>query len=125
MIRRPPRSTLFPYTTLFRSRPYWVLLTVAIVLKPDFGSVFTRAVQRGAGTVLGVLLGSALLAVLPRNGWVLVAMAAAAARLPWARAANLAPFSAFHTPVIILLLDSAVPRDPRLVAARLADTLLG
>src|SRR6266446_9617706 len=23
MIRRPPRSTLFPYTTLFRSRPTW------------------------------------------------------------------------------------------------------
>src|SRR5258705_8414611 len=23
MIRRPPRSTLFPYTTLFRSRPIW------------------------------------------------------------------------------------------------------
>src|SRR3712207_7169210 len=23
MIRRPPRSTLFPYTTLFRSPPVW------------------------------------------------------------------------------------------------------
>src|SRR5258708_28698752 len=23
MIRRPPRSTLFPYTTLFRSHPKW------------------------------------------------------------------------------------------------------
>src|SRR2546430_12853810 len=23
MIRRPPRSTLFPYTTLFRSNPWW------------------------------------------------------------------------------------------------------
>src|SRR5258708_30087225 len=23
MIRRPPRSTLFPYTTLFRSSPLW------------------------------------------------------------------------------------------------------
>src|SRR2546422_4610620 len=23
MIRRPPRSTLFPYTTLFRSRPFY------------------------------------------------------------------------------------------------------
>src|SRR3712207_7924701 len=23
MIRRPPRSTLFPYTTLFRSTPIW------------------------------------------------------------------------------------------------------
>src|SRR2546425_13215438 len=25
MIRRPPRSTLFPYTTLFRSRPFFVM----------------------------------------------------------------------------------------------------
>src|SRR2546430_12760340 len=24
MIRRPPRSTLFPYTTLFRSLPFWL-----------------------------------------------------------------------------------------------------
>src|SRR3989442_8861287 len=24
MIRRPPRSTLFPYTTLFRSNTHWV-----------------------------------------------------------------------------------------------------
>src|SRR5256885_5654256 len=28
MIRRPPRSTLFPYTTLFRSTDYWLLSTV-------------------------------------------------------------------------------------------------
>src|SRR5947208_7811057 len=25
MLRRPPRSTLFPYTTLFRSRPFEVV----------------------------------------------------------------------------------------------------
>src|SRR3712207_6983436 len=25
MIRRPPRSTLFPYTTLFRSKRFWRL----------------------------------------------------------------------------------------------------
>src|SRR5690242_21282905 len=34
MIRRPPRSTLFPYTTLFRSQPVreglWELLMVAL-----------------------------------------------------------------------------------------------
>src|SRR2546427_5688488 len=30
MIRRPPRSTLFPYTTLFRSvRPAWFIATAA------------------------------------------------------------------------------------------------
>src|SRR5256885_2642160 len=29
MIRRPPRSTLFPYTTLFRSRTLYLALTGA------------------------------------------------------------------------------------------------
>ncbi|MGY1815648.1 FUSC family protein [Blastococcus sp. SYSU D00820] len=111
--------------TLPLERPYWVLLTVAIVLKPDFGSVFTRAVQRGAGTLLGVLVGSLLLSVLPRNGWVLVAMAVAAGLLPWARAANFGLFSVFQTPVIILLLDLALPGGPELVGARLVDTLVG
>jgi uncharacterized membrane protein YccC len=106
-------------------RPYWVLLTVAIVLKPDFGSVFTRAIQRGAGTLLGVLIGSALLAVLPRDAWVLVAIAAFAALLPWARNANFGLFSVFQTPVIILLLDLALPGGPGLVGARLTDTLIG
>src|SRR2546423_11845090 len=32
MIRRPPRSTLFPYTTLFRSRLVLVLLLPAALL---------------------------------------------------------------------------------------------
>jgi uncharacterized membrane protein YccC len=106
-------------------RPYWVLLTVAIVLKPDFGSVFTRAVQRGAGTLLGVLIGSLLLSVLPRDGWVVVAIAVGAGLLPWARGANFGLFSVFQTPVIILLLELAVPGGPGLVGARLVDTLVG
>src|SRR3712207_8199781 len=31
MIRRPPRSTLFPYTTLFRSQRSWLPVAVAAV----------------------------------------------------------------------------------------------
>ncbi|MEI4271862.1 FUSC family protein [Klenkia sp. LSe6-5] len=106
-------------------RPYWVLLTVAVVLKPDFGSVFTRAVQRGAGTLLGVLLGSALLTVLPRGGWVVVALALVAAALPWARNANFGLFSVFQTPLVIMLLDLAAPSPSELVGPRLVDTLIG
>src|SRR2546430_17185237 len=30
MIRRPPRSTLFPYTTLFRSQPGLILLDLSM-----------------------------------------------------------------------------------------------
>src|SRR3989441_8434802 len=32
MIRRPPRSTLFPYTTLFRSRDLYSMLTISAAL---------------------------------------------------------------------------------------------
>src|SRR5258708_29986967 len=32
MIRRPPRSTLFPYTTLFRSQTGWVARCVLLLL---------------------------------------------------------------------------------------------
>src|SRR5438067_6083476 len=40
MIRRPPRSTLFPYTTLFRSTvDYWRSLTT------DAGATFDRTVH--------------------------------------------------------------------------------
>src|SRR3712207_7188619 len=36
MIRRPPRSTLFPYTTLFRSAPGYVKTAMAPVDEPQF-----------------------------------------------------------------------------------------
>src|SRR3989440_5261726 len=38
MIRRPPRSTLFPYTTLFRSDP--IALPDAIMIRPTVVIVF-------------------------------------------------------------------------------------
>jgi uncharacterized membrane protein YccC len=106
-------------------RPYWVLLTVAIVLKPDFGSVFGRAVQRAGGTLVGVAIGSVLLSTLPRSAWLVVAMALLAAVLPWAQAANFGLFSVFQTPVILLMLDLALPPEPGLVVERLTDTLIG
>src|SRR2546427_8861934 len=43
MIRRPPRSTLFPYTTLFRSNPSLKLAPVC----PDGVQVFTDTSKVG------------------------------------------------------------------------------
>src|SRR5256885_2812846 len=45
MIRRPPRSTLFPYTTLFRSGYRSRRLTSRILERPEGG-------QRGAQPIL-------------------------------------------------------------------------
>src|SRR5688572_31352279 len=51
MIRRPPRSTLFPYTTLFRSRPHAVdpsLLPTAFEIRSlaDFLRQILRVLDR-------------------------------------------------------------------------------
>src|SRR3712207_7906534 len=44
MIRRPPRSTLFPYTTLFRSASHDALTGLAN--RRLLGKVLSRAVER-------------------------------------------------------------------------------
>src|SRR3989442_10007295 len=36
MIRRPPRSTLFPYTTLFRSKDWRILVSLFRILRTFF-----------------------------------------------------------------------------------------
>src|SRR2546430_15090035 len=46
MIRRPPRSTLFPYTTLFRSPPAW----------PGFRPLAVSAVEPESASVVSVYL---------------------------------------------------------------------
>src|SRR5258708_19457224 len=46
MIRRPPRSTLFPYTTLFRSSLIGTLFLVALALP---GTALARDGQSGDG----------------------------------------------------------------------------
>src|SRR3712207_7355715 len=55
MIRRPPRSTLFPYTTLFRSRTREVMLLVAApaVHEQHAGHHRRRGDQR-AGDMLAI-----------------------------------------------------------------------
>src|SRR2546425_5656232 len=42
MIRRPPRSTLFPYTTLFRSLPPPLEIALGHVVRPAQGGVERR-----------------------------------------------------------------------------------
>src|SRR2546430_12275160 len=45
MIRRPPRSTLFPYTTLFRSQRH----AVALVLEHEAGVPLGKGADRVGG----------------------------------------------------------------------------
>src|SRR5256885_3184389 len=57
MIRRPPRSTLFPYTTLFRSGPYASFLLAKagafiIKIEPPRGEPGRRRAEPGKSATL-------------------------------------------------------------------------
>src|SRR3712207_8146152 len=53
MIRRPPRSTLFPYTTLFRSPDRQRPLGVAVGLLPSGEHEVQRGLERRAALEVG------------------------------------------------------------------------
>ncbi|MBE8517926.1 FUSC family protein [Amycolatopsis sp. H6(2020)] len=106
-------------------RSYWITLTVGIVLKPDFGSVFGRALLRGIGTVIGVGIGAAVLG-LGANGWVLVVLSAVfAGGIAVGKVRNYGIQSAFVTPLIILQMGLSHTGNWSVVLARLIDTVLG
>src|SRR3712207_7339906 len=45
MIRRPPRSTLFPYTTLFRSLEFRQTATILLIEVSEFGATAVAGKQ--------------------------------------------------------------------------------
>ena len=105
-------------------RSYWVVLTVAIILKPDYGSVFSRAVQRGAGTIIGAVLGAVIIALVPYGPWLLVPFGVLAALLPYGKSRSFGLTATFLTPFVVLLIDLLSPGGWRLAEERLIDTLI-
>lgn len=106
-------------------RPYLVMLTVAQVMKPDFGSIFGRAVQRGAGTLIGVAIGSLAVAMVPRGEWQILVVLILAAGIPIVMPRNYGLFSIVTTPLAVVLVELHVSDSAGLLDARLLDTLLG
>ncbi|MFI6644229.1 FUSC family protein [Streptomyces sp. NPDC050504] len=106
-------------------RSYWVALTITFVLKPDFGSVFSRAVLRAFGTALGLLVAAAVLAEVDRGWWDVPVMMVLAALVPAWSAKGYAFQTAAITPVILLLSDLLNHQGFDLVLPRLYDSLIG
>ncbi|MEU8936089.1 FUSC family protein [Streptomyces sp. NPDC048409] len=106
-------------------RSYWIALTITLVLKPDYGSVFSRAVLRAIGTVLGLLITGVVLAAAP-NGWPdTITVVALAGLIPVMTARGYLYQTAAITPVILLLSDTLNHEGFGLVGPRLIDSLIG
>ncbi|MFG2719825.1 FUSC family protein [Streptomyces sp. NPDC048416] len=106
-------------------RSYWVALTIVFVLKPDFGSVFARALMRAIGTAGGLVIAAAVLAEVPRGWWDVPVIMLLAALIPAFSAKGYAFQTAAITPVILLLSDTLNHQGFDLVLPRLTDSLIG
>lgn len=104
---------------------YWIPLTVAIILRPEFHATRQRARQRVGGTLTGSLI--AILAavyiqdvrVLGLLGLILLFLASSH------RSRNYGTYVFFWTPMIILLLDIQSVGDGMVALQRVANTLTG
>ncbi|MBQ6641898.1 MAG: FUSC family protein [Saccharopolyspora sp.] len=104
---------------------YWIAMTVALALKPNSGSVFARTVLRGFGTVVGVLIASVLLAVIPA-GWPLAVITVLlAAFVPEALSRHYGMFTMVVTIVVLVQMHQSELFMDQLPVVRLVDSLLG
>jgi len=102
-------------------RSYWVPLIVVVIFKPNFGSVFARALQSCAGSVVGVAISATVLAVDQSGVASLLTVAALAALLPWSIRRNYGLFSAILVPILMLLIGALQPGTWTIALARLVD----
>jgi len=106
-------------------RSYWVALTITFVLKPDFGSVFSRALLRALGTVAGLVIAAAVLSAVPRGWWDVPVMLVLAPLIPALTPRGYGYQTAAITPVILLLSDFLNHQGTALLLPRLGDSLIG
>lgn len=108
-------------------RGYWIPLTVLFVLRPDFGSTYTRGLQRYAGTALGVVLATLITTALNPGPYALAALITV---LSFAFCtflqANYGLFTLSITACIIFFVAFAGPHTEYATALdRLLDTTIG
>jgi hypothetical protein len=106
-------------------RFFWIALTVALVCQRPLEPWPLRTTQRAIGTFIGVVIAWLTIAgTVPE--WALVVLLGVLSGLRLGlRTRNYLLFSAFMTPVIMLILDAGRPVEPQLLTDRIIATLIG
>ena len=108
------------------SRPYWLPMTVALVLKPDFTTTFSRGVLRLAGTFTGLAVATALFHVLPAAmGWHILMLGLFVFVLRGFASSNYGLFTITVTGVVVQMIAMAGVSPGEVMAARAVNTALG
>ena len=116
--------------TLSRSletpRAYWLPMTAVLVLKPEFTVTFTRGLLRIAGTMLGLLLATAMFHFLPPGiGLEVILIGAFVFLLRWIGPANYGIFGIAVSALIVLMIAITGVAPKNVIWARGLNTLMG
>jgi uncharacterized membrane protein YccC len=112
--------------TLETPRAYWLPMTAVLVLKPEFTVTFTRGLLRIAGTILGLLLATAMFHFLPNGiGLEVLLIGAFVFLLRWIGPANYGIFGVAVSALVVLMIaiTGVAPKD--VIWARGLNTLIG
>ena len=107
-------------------RTYWLTITIAIVLRPDYSSTFARGILRIGGTLAGLALATGLFHFLhPGTTFEIVLLAVLAFLLRWIGPANYGVFVTAISAYIVLLMAVAGVSPRSVIVARAINTVLG
>ncbi|HTU68892.1 MAG TPA: FUSC family protein [Candidatus Baltobacteraceae bacterium] len=108
------------------ARGYWVTLTAALVLRPDFTSTLSRGIARIAGTILGAAAATALVLAVPDTPHVYLGLAMFFAAISYAAfQLNYGLFSLAVTAYVVFILSLLGTPEAAAVENRLLATLIG
>ncbi|MEG9437390.1 FUSC family protein [Edaphobacter sp. HDX4] len=83
---------------------YWIPMTVVLLLRPDFAGTFSRGLQRIAGTIVGLVIATALFHFLPETVGIQAALIGICVfLLRWLGPANYGFFAIGVTAAIVLI----------------------
>jgi uncharacterized membrane protein YccC len=107
-------------------RAYWLPMTIAIVLKPDFTATFSRGMLRLAGTFVGLVVATAIAHVLPPGPLISVGLIALTMFVVrWLGPANYGILVTGITALVVLLIGMTGVAPQPVVAARGWNTAVG
>jgi YccS/YhfK family integral membrane protein len=103
---------------------YWILLTTLLICQPSYGATLMRMLQRVAGTVIGVVIGWAVLRMLPAAPWQLLLIVLSGVMFFAARLRRYTTATAAITLFVVLCFNQA-GSGYDVMWPRLLDTLIG
>jgi uncharacterized membrane protein YccC len=112
--------------SLTLQRIYWIPMTIAIVLKPDFTGTFARGVLRVGGTLAGLVLTTLLFRALhPGIALEFILLAGFTLFLRWVGPANYGLFVIAISGLVVMLVAVTGIAPEGVIAARAQNTALG